>query len=75
MLAQDPRLGVLDALTGEQFEQALVELFEALGYDEVERIGGFDKGADLILSLGADRIAVQASPFSSTTSAGRAPAR
>jgi hypothetical protein len=65
MLAPDPRFAVIDGLNGKEFELALVELFEGLGYDDVERIGGFDKGADLILTDGAERVAVQAKRSSS----------
>ncbi len=65
MLAPDPRFAIIDGLTGKEFELALVELFESLGYDDVVRIGGFDKGADLILTDGAERVAVQAKRSSS----------
>ena len=47
MDATDPRFEVIDSLAGTEFELALVELFEMLGYDEVTHIGGYDKGADI----------------------------
>ena len=60
MLPPDPRFAVIDGLDGKAFELALVDLFERLGYDEVEWIGGFDKGADLVVVEDGQRIAVQA---------------
>jgi restriction endonuclease Mrr len=59
MLAHDPRFARLDAMSGPEFEAALAELFGALGY-EVELIGGFDKGADLVITQDRERTAVQA---------------
>jgi hypothetical protein len=59
MLAPDPRFARLDAMSGPDFELALVELFELLGY-QVDRIGGFDKGADLVIQKDGERVAVQA---------------
>lgn len=49
----------LDAMSGPDFEAALAELFDLLG-DEVEHIGGFDKGADLVMTRDGERTAVQA---------------
>ena len=46
-------------MDGSEFERALEELFRQLGCD-VERIRGFDKGADLVLTLDGVRTAVQA---------------
>jgi hypothetical protein len=46
-------------MDGSEFEGVLTDLFELLGY-EVERIHGFDKGADLIVTRRGDRTAVQA---------------
>lgn len=59
MLAPDPRFARLDAMSGPEFERAVAELFELLGY-EVELIGGFDKGADLVITKDGERTAVQA---------------
>lgn len=50
----------IDRMDGQQFEIYLESLFRRLGY-QVERtryVG--DKGADLILTTGSERIAVQA---------------
>jgi hypothetical protein len=63
MLAPDPRFTEIDGLDGAAFEAALAQLFELLGYD-VEHIGGFDKGADLILTQDGLRTAVQAKRWS-----------
>lgn len=60
MLAPDPRFFEIDDMDGTEFELALVELFEILGFDDVERIGGFDKGADIVLTKDGERTAVQA---------------
>ena len=59
VLAPDPRFALIDAMDGREFEQALAELFRLLGY-EVELTGAFDKGADLLLTRGLERTAVQA---------------
>ncbi len=59
MLAPDPRFARLDAMDGAEFERALADLFELLGYD-VELIGGYDKGADLVITKDGERTAVQA---------------
>ena len=58
MLAPDPRFAIIDGLTGKEFEVALVELFESLGYEDVKRIGGYDKGADLTFVANGERVAV-----------------
>lgn len=60
VLAPDPRFAVVDRMTGSEFEEALVELFEALGFETVERTSVYDKGADLIVVMDGERIAVQA---------------
>ena len=60
MDATDPRFEVIDSLAGTEFELALVELFEMLGYDDVTHIGGYDKGADITFVREGKRIAVQA---------------
>ena len=59
MLAPDPRFARLDAMSGAEFERALAELFELLDY-EVEPIGGYDKGADIIITKDGERTGVQA---------------
>lgn len=51
-------------MSGPEFERAVGELFELLGYD-VSVIGGFDKGADLVLTKDGERTAVQAKRYSS----------
>jgi restriction system protein len=65
VFAPDPRFERLDAMSGPEFERAVAELFEALGH-EVELIGGFDKGADLVLTKEGERTAVQAKRQSSS---------
>lgn len=50
-------------MNGSEFELALAELFELLGY-EVELIGGFDKGADLVITKDCERTGVQAKRYS-----------
>ncbi len=65
MLAPDPRFVEIDEMDGTAFELALVELFEILGYDDVERIGGYDKGADIVIVKEGERTAVQAKRHSS----------
>jgi HJR/Mrr/RecB family endonuclease len=59
VLAPDPRFHVIDAMNGTTSELAVVDLLEMLGYDDVERIGGFDKGADIVATDEGERIAVQ----------------
>jgi restriction system protein len=51
-------------MDGSEFERVFGELFTLLGYS-VERTQTFDKGADLILSDGGQRMAVQAKRSSS----------
>lgn len=58
MFPPDPRFAVLDAMDGPEFERAVAELFELLGY-EVELIGGYDKGADLVITKDGERTGVQ----------------
>ena len=59
MLAPDPRFARLDAMSGPEFEAALIDLFELLGY-AVEQTPAFDKGADLVITKDGSRTAVQA---------------
>jgi hypothetical protein len=61
----DPRFEVIDTMTGVEFEEALVELLEMLGFSDVHRIGGYDKGADITFVDGGVRVAVQAKRSSS----------
>ncbi len=60
MLAGDPRFEAIDAMTSKDFEFALVDLFELLQYEDVQRIGTFEDDADLIVVEDGERIAVQA---------------
>jgi restriction system protein len=62
VLAPDPRFALLDTMAGAEFEQALAELFKLLGY-EVELIGGYDKGADLVITKDGERTGVQAKRY------------
>jgi HJR/Mrr/RecB family endonuclease len=63
MFPPDPRLAAIDRMDGSEFEQAIADLFQLQGY-EVERIRGFDKGADLVATMGGERTAVQAKRYS-----------
>lgn len=58
MLAPDPRFERIDAMEGREFEDAVAELFELLGYD-VEQTPFYDKGADIIAVRDGVRTAVQ----------------
>ncbi len=60
VLAPDPRFVEIDSLDGEAVERALVELFEILEFEDVQRIGGFDKGADITFRRDGQKVAVQA---------------
>lgn len=65
MLAPDPRFAAIDGLDGTTFELAIVDLLTLLGYEDIERIGGFDKGADIVaLAPDGVRVAVQAKRWS-----------
>lgn len=59
MLAPDPRLEAIDQLDGIAFEEAVKELLELLGYEDVKTTPRFDQGADLICTRDGVRIAVQ----------------
>jgi restriction system protein len=61
----DPRFFALDSMDGPAFERAVAELCELLGY-EVELIGGYDKGADLVITKDGERTGVQAKRYSSS---------
>lgn len=65
MLAPDPRLERIDAMTGPEFELAVRDLLELLGYDHVQTTPHFDKGADLIAVKDGVRTAVQVKRWSS----------
>ena len=64
MFPPDPRFAALDDMDGPAFERAVAELCELLGY-EVELIGGYDKGADLVITKDGERTGVQAKRYSS----------
>ena len=64
MLAPDPRFERIDGLDGLEFEAAVVELLALLGFEQVEHIGGFDKGADIVAVRDGVRTAVQAKRWS-----------
>jgi restriction endonuclease Mrr len=66
VLLPDPRFEEIDRMQGLAFELALVDLLELLGYEDVERVGGFDKGADILATDEGERIAVQAKRRSSS---------
>lgn len=59
MLAPDPRLDRIDQMDGLEFEGAVKELLELLGFENVETTERFDKGADLIAIRDGVRTAVQ----------------
>jgi restriction system protein len=59
MLSPDARFSRLDAMSGPDFERALAELFDLLGYD-VEQTPVYDNGADLVIAKDGERTAVQA---------------
>ena len=59
MLAPDPRLERIDRMDGLEFEEAVKELLELLGFEKVETTPRFDKGADLICTRDGIRTAVQ----------------
>ena len=60
MLAPDPRFSEIDAMDGTTFELSVVDLLQVLGYEDVERIGGFEEGTDILATDEGERIAVQA---------------
>jgi hypothetical protein len=64
MLAPDPRFERIDGLDGAEFESAVVELLHLLEFDDVEHIGGFDKGADIVAVRDGVRTAIQAKRWS-----------
>jgi restriction system protein len=64
MLAPDPRFERIDGLDGLEFEAAVAELLPLLGFEQVERIGGFDKGADIVAVRDGVRTAVQVKRWS-----------
>lgn len=59
MLAPDPRFQRIDAMDGREFEAAVAELLERLGYEDVEPTPYYDRGADIIAVEGGVRVAVQ----------------
>lgn len=64
MLAPDPRFERIDGLDGREFESAVVDLLQLLGFEQVEHIGGFDKGADIVAVRDGVRTAVQVKRWS-----------
>src|SRR4051812_37876163 len=64
MLAPDPRLHEIDAMEGPEFEAEVAELLGLLGFEDVKRIPGFDKGADIIAMREGKRVAVQVKRWS-----------
>src|ERR1700740_2381131 len=64
MLAPDPRFERIDAMEGREFEAAVAELLEILGYEDVEQTSYYDKGADVLAVKNGVRIAVQAKRWS-----------
>jgi hypothetical protein len=59
MLAPEPRFERIDAMDGREFEGAVAELLEILGYDDVEQTPYYDKGADILAVKDGLRVAVQ----------------
>jgi hypothetical protein len=59
MLAPDPRFGVIDSMDGFAFEEAVAELLELLGAEDVKRMPRFDRGADIVAVRDGVRTAVQ----------------
>jgi hypothetical protein len=59
VLAPDPRLERIDQMGGLEFEEAVKELLELLGFEEVETTERFDRGADLIATRDGVRTAVK----------------
>jgi restriction system protein len=51
---------MLDRMTGIQFEEYLIMFFEACGYQATKTPSSHDQGADIILKLLGESIAVQA---------------
>lgn len=64
MLAPDPRFERIDAMDGRDFEGAVAELLEMLGYEDVELTSFYDKGADILALRNGARIAVQVKRWS-----------
>jgi restriction endonuclease Mrr len=65
MLAPDPRFVRIDQMNGLDFEEAVVELLEGLGYENVERTGYYDKGADATAVKDGVRTAIQVKRWAS----------
>jgi len=64
MLAPDPRFERIDAMEGREFEAAVAELLEILGYEDVEKTSYFDNGADVLAVKDGVRVAVQVKRWS-----------
>ena len=64
VLAPDPRFDRIDAMGGRDFEAAVAELLEMLGYKDVKLTSFYDKGADILTTKDGVRIAVQVKRWS-----------
>jgi restriction endonuclease Mrr len=56
----------IDNLSGNEFEEYLVNLFENLGYNVEHTPASNDYGADLVVSKGSERTVIQAKRYSNT---------
>jgi restriction endonuclease len=65
MLAPDPRFERLDRMNGLDFEDAVIELLDGLGYEGIEKTDYYDKGADIIAVNDGVRTAIQVKRWSS----------
>jgi|tagenome__1003787_1003787.scaffolds.fasta_scaffold20984202_6 predicted RecB family endonuclease len=59
MLAPDPRFARIDGLNGFEFEAAVADLLERLGFEDVTRMNRYDLGADIVAVWEGVRTAVQ----------------
>jgi restriction system protein len=66
MLAPEPRFERIDAMEGREFERAVAELLELLGYEDVEQTAYYDKGADILAVKDGLRVAVQVKRWSNS---------
>lgn len=64
MLAPDPRFERIDRMDGREFQAEVGDLLELLGFENVERIPAFDKGADIVAVRDGKRVAVQVKRWS-----------
>ena len=61
-------LSRIDRMSGTAFERYLVKLYRAAGYNVTHLGGSGDYGADLIISQGNKRVAIQAKRYSNKVS-------